>query len=308
MIKTLSLAICLAVASGIALADTIVVGSGSLANVPGNISSPVIGVTNCGVTTNPTGNCGALGMGPYWDNISGDGNQMNVGYILTGGCGISADCPTNYQPLQYLSGAGTPNSPASLSLISTSTAVVTLLEDITGDTSLTFGYYNAGASGLAAAVLSEQPIFGPLIPNDPGAYSPTALALTSGENYGFYLTRSCYTDCPAGDTSGMVTEFSNPTLNSCTTEEPTTGSVTCDTDQHFVIFTSGTTGLYYVGIEDWALLGSPINGETNGDYNDVVFELNSSVAPTPEPASLGLIGAGLAALGVVRFRARNSRA
>jgi hypothetical protein len=90
--------------------------------------------------------------------------------------------------------------------------------------------------------------------------------------------------------------------------EPTTGSITCSDDQHFVIFTSATTpGTFYIGIEDWGMLGGSSNGEANGDFNDVVFEMTSSTPPTPEPATFGLMGAGLLALGLARSRGRKNR-
>ena len=296
----------LVLASSSGWGDTIVLGSGSLANVPTSISNPSVGVTGCGITVQ----CGYLGTGPYWDNLSGDGtapnNQMNVGYILTGTCSVTADCPTDYDPLQYLSqnnGAGNPNSPSSISLLNTSSSPeVTLLEVLTGDGNDTFGYYNASDTTIGTAAASETPILGPLIPFDPGAYSTTSLGIPNGEDYGFYLTRACYTSCPAGNTSGYITLFSNPSLNTCTTNDPS-----CSTDQFFTIFTSPTSGVYFVGIEDRGLSGGPANGEGNGDYNDIVFELNTNAPAVPEPASFSLMGVGLFGLGLARFRARKNR-
>jgi hypothetical protein len=85
-------------------------------------------------------------------------------------------------------------------------------------------------------------------------------------------------------------------------------ALACASDQHFAIFNSTTAGIYYVAIEDWGSLGGPNNGEGIGDFNDVVFELNSSPSALPEPATFGLIGAGLLGLGLARLRARKSRA
>jgi PEP-CTERM motif len=303
MIKSLGLAVFFVVVSGIAHADTIcatgtpgcAVTSGTLVNVPSlaSIASDI-----------STGT-------PYWDNVSGDGNHttMNVGYILMGACGTPSNCPVNYLSpgSQYLAGTGSPNSPSAISLHSTSSSfMVTLLEDFTGDGSLTFGYYNASDTSLPAAQASEQPIFGPLIPNDPGAFPTTAFTPISGEDYGFYLTRCAAGGSGPGGAScpgGYITVFSNPALNTCTVADPS-----CSTDQHFSIFTSATAGLYYVGIEDWGYLGGPLTGEANGDYNDIVFALDTYTTPVPEPATFGLIGLGLAGLGAARVRARRNRA
>lgn len=296
MMKVLSLVSFLALASGIACADSIT--TGTFESVPSNISSPGPG-TSCGSTTN----CGFAGTGPYWDNDSGKGSDMNIGYFLTGTGGYSDD--TVYCPLatcQYLSSGSDSgySAPSNIALNYTSgSPVVTLLADTTMDRTLSFGYYNTsiGAS-------SETQICGTLTPDDPSACSPAALALTSSDSYGFYLTRSCFSSCPAGDESGTVTLFSNPSLNTCTTTD-----TSCSTDQHFTIFDSTTNpGVYYVSIEDWGLLGGAGNGEGNGDFNDVVFELNTGQSAVPEPASLGLIGAGLLGLGLARFRARRNRA
>ena len=103
----LSLGISLAFASGIAWADTIIMGSESWTNMPVSISS-------------------ALGTNqPYWDNVSGDGTNMNGGFVLTGTCGVSGDCNTNYGPLQYLSqnnGVGQPDAPTDITLVHTGTS------------------------------------------------------------------------------------------------------------------------------------------------------------------------------------------
>jgi hypothetical protein len=283
MIKVLSLAGFFALASGIAFADSIV--TGTWVNMPSSITNPGPG-TGCGSAGPSPGSassqCGLLGTGPYWDNDSGKGAYGNIGYFLTGTGMFTGD--TNYNPLQYLaSGPGSYSAPSSLTLDHTSSsAVVTLLGDATGDKSDQFGYYNVSNPSIL------YPLFGPgNLTGDIG----DSLGLSNLVN-SFYITKNCYFRCPVGDTAGTVTWYSNPSLD--TTDAG---------NEHFVIFDSATTGVYYVGIEDWGLFGGMNSGEGNGDYNDIVFELT-----VPEPATFGLIGVGLAGLGLARLRARRLRA
>jgi hypothetical protein len=289
MIKGLGLAALLAVASGIACADTIVLASGeSFVNVPTSIVNPL--GTNCGVTGNASGNCGYLGTGPYWDNESGKGNEMNIAYVLTGTCGTPADCPTNYNPLQYVAGNSSGSQPTSITLDDTSNdAAVTLLGDSTGDTTDSFGYYNVSNPSVLYTLYGPGSMVGDI------GIPVNLSSLISGGDYGFFITKSCHTLCPAGDpTPGFVTWYSDESLD-----------LSDVGNQHFAIFTSPTTGEYYIGIEDWGIFGGAGNGEGNGDFDDIVFELTTSV---PEPSTFGLIGAGLLGLGLTRLRARKSRA
>jgi len=312
MIRVLILVSLLALVAGIASADPICatgtvgcsVTNGTLVNVPGSISNPGPG-TNCGGVTGSLGSapsqCGYLATGPYWDNDSGKGNFGNIGYFLTASGLYAGD--TTYCPIascDYLSSSG---APTSITLDSTSGHdVVTLLGDPTLDHTDVFGIYNT-------STMAETALAGPgSLLGDIG--NPVSIAgdLSNGENYGFYLTRSCYTECPVGDpTPGSITLFSNVSLNACTTLEP---SGTCNTSaaQHFAIFESTTApNVYYIGIEDWGLLGGVNNGEGNGDFNDIVFELNTNIPPVPEPATFSLIGAGLFGIGLARLRTRKSR-
>jgi hypothetical protein len=226
---------------------------------------------------------------------------MNVGYLLTGTGGFSGD--TDYDPLDYVSqnnGAGAPDAPTEISLLNTSSTVaVTLLGSYTFDTTAIIGYYNASATTAAAAALTEIPLYGPgsLVPSV--GTSVSLLDLSSGEDYGFYLTKcDDYVDGTGSACLGTTTWFSNDSLDTTDIGPPI--------HQHFSIFDSPTTGIYYLGVKDWRNGGL----EGYGDFNDVVFELNTDdpPVPTPEPATIGLIGAGLLGLGLTRLRSRRSQA
>jgi hypothetical protein len=223
--------------------------------------------------------------------VSGDGNQENVGYFLTNSGGFSGTGCSTCTPSQFLSGSSNPNAaaPSLIELDHTSLSAATaLLLNETIDTSLILGYYNAGDTTLAAAEASEVSIIGPGSLTGSLGVSAALSNLTSGEDYGFYITRNCL-NIP--NCTGTTTWFSNDALN--TTDAG---------DQHFVIFTSATTGTYYIGVEDLGLSEGP-NIEGNGDYNDIVFQLTTSVSSAPEPATFGMIGAGLVGLAFFR-RAR----
>lgn len=295
MVKFLGLASLVVLVSGLAWGDSIVLsGSESLVNMPISITNPGFGSASCGVLVGAPGGsfsqCGFLGYGPYWDNDSEDGAKMNVGYMVTGSCGIPASCTTNYGPSQFLSGSSamTGLGPTSIILSHTSpSAVVTLLGGISGTTSDQFGYYNVSNPSVL------HPILGPNLSADVG--QSVSLTSVSG-NYGFYLQET-----------GGVTLYSNASLNSCGIYTPSDPSCST-TDQHFAIFTSTTPGIFYIGVEDWGLLGGTSgNGEGNGDANDVLFELNTAngmanQTTVPEPATFGLVGATLLGLSIARKR------
>jgi len=279
MMKWLGMAAILALASGIACADTIMLAGGeSFTNMPASVLDPAVG-TNCGLTTN----CGSVG-GPYWDNTSGgSAPEQNAGFFLTAQGAFAGG--TDYDPLTYLAGSGSPDAPTSITLDSTSVASATLLLNDTGYTGTTFGYYNESDPA------DQTVLFGPgALTGDIGD-SVALSSLTNGENYGFFITRCLvWVSGYSGPCSEYTTWYSDESLDTTDTGH-----------QHFVIFTSPTTGDYYIGLSDW-LQGN--SGEGNGDFSNILIELNSTV---PEPATFGLIGAGLLGLGLTRLRARKRR-
>jgi len=257
----------LTLVSGFALADTIQENGGSptFTNVPANLTT-------------------GLGTGvPYWDNVSGDGVNKNIGYFLTATGGFAGG--TNFNPNQYLSAATTPDAPASFNLVhTTNSLILSLIGVTTGNTSDIFGLYDASKTG-AAAISSEVAVYGPGTLTVGTNSTKNALGFTS---IGFYLT----------DSAG-ATWFSNASQN----VNGSTGEAAGH--QHFSIFTTGSDpNTFYVGVEDWITN----SGEgINGDYNDIIIKINADQV-VPEPATFGMLGIGLLGLGAARYRARKNRA
>ena len=225
---------------------------------------------------------------PYWDNYSGDfggSNTSNIGYCLTGAgdCGLHSSI-VNVNPNQYLSGTGsggTNNAPAAFNLVhTTNSLIISVLGSFTGDPNESFGIYDASLTG-AAAVASEITLFGP------GVFTAGTSVNASGvpfANIGFF-------DKPQ---AGM-TWFSQSSLNNSGSFTETAGH------QHFALFTiASNPNVFYLGMTDW-LMGN--GGEGNGDYNDIIIQINAS----PEPATFMLIGAGLLGLGYTRFSGRSRK-
>ena len=266
--KTIVAMAAVALMSGLAMGDTISENGGSptFTNVPANLAT-------------------GLGTGtPFWDNVSGDGVNKNIGYFLTASGGFSGG--TNYSPSQYLAASsGSPDVPASFNLVhSTNSLILSLIGVTTGNTTDIFGLYDASKTG-AAAISSEVAVYGPGTLTVGTNSTQNALGFS---NIGFYLT----------DSAG-ATWFSNASQN----VNGSTGDAAGH--QHFAIFTTGTDpNTFYVGVEDWIAN----SGEgVNGDYNDIIIRINADQV-VPEPATFGMLGMGLLGLGIARYRTRKNRA
>jgi hypothetical protein len=78
--------------------------------------------------------------------------------------------------------------------------------------------------------------------------------------------------------------------------------------EHFALFQAGSNvNQYYAGIEDYAFntafkTANPIEGA--GDYKDIILSITTGIGidPVPEPATVSIMGLGLAGLGLIGRR------
>lgn len=247
---------------------------------------------------------------PYWNDISRDGANLNIGYVLTGSASVAggSGLTTNYlsntagQFGSYLaSGASSTTAPPSFNFVSQAASVtVTMLYSASANNTYTggnaglskvIGFYNATCATVLCATGSEQVVYGAgTIPNNCVAQTNTGgcvastVVTPSFANYGVYMTT-----CSAVGVN-CNTYFSNEALNG--------GPASELTHQHFALLQNAQNALlYFVGVKD-LLANDSI--EAGGDYNDVVFSVSTSGAATPEPATLSIMGLGLLGIGLMR--------
>jgi hypothetical protein len=263
-------------------ADTIAPNANTvLASMPSNIAFAV--------STN-------LGDAPFWNNVSYDGSQMNVGYFLTGSGAFNGG-PV-YLPDatgQYLAatGSGGLGQPASFNFVrgALSMNVSILYENSSqngGPNGTSIGIYDVNNPSNQTILYSAGTVPANVGGAGLGVSTPYA-------NYGFFATT-----CDSGPQ--CYTFFSDTSLN------PTVGSVEGGSNamhQHFALFNlASSPGVYYLGYEDsFGAAGfSGLTGfERIGEYNDILIRITTA-ASNPEPGTFGVLGFGLAALAYARRR------
>jgi hypothetical protein len=286
IMKPLCLVAMVAVLPTMAFGDTI--SAGSLVAFP---STPLTGTGTSGVQGNP-----------YWNDFSLDGTNKNVGYFLTGTGGFSGG--TNYAPTKELTnGTANPvNAQTAFNFVrdSTTEALVMLgaFSNFGGMAAGTpfdvVGWYETDSTGTVNGTKHQLYAGG----TEVGAIG-TSMAFNPTAFYGFYIT-TCVS-LSGSSCAQSATFYTNANFDNVTEYSNNIGG-TSIVHQHFAVF--GANALlpnaqsYYIGIED-----SPntFNAEGYGDFNDVIFEIQA-IAAVPEPATFGMIGAGLVVLALQRRR------
>ena len=243
-----------------------------------------------------TGSSETLGT-PYWNNLSGDGLNANIGWCLVGG----GNCSAAGNPSGALPYYGTNTGGALSNLYFTSSGeLVTsrlqlILTNANGGANGVdvFGYYLTNSSGTA--LLSRRPVF----TASDSIGSQVVLPLTAGQNYGFYIENISGLGTPEETDYFFYTDSA---LNAAD------GSMPSDMLQHFAIFQASAGASYVLGMVDgnacqplFTGMNSPCVPASEFDFNDIVVSLQFTTpgnqSPTPEPVSTGLIGTGLLIFG-----------
>jgi hypothetical protein len=260
-------------------AALLVVLAGGFPAAAGTIVATTCG--SCGFQTWSAADLNENGS-PYFDNKSGDGLRENIGYWLTDTGGIDAgdDALSPAQAINYFGTAS-------------------------GDPALDY-YFTASPAGASydgqikveIAGFAGSNRFGWYVPGDPDSRTQIfggsanqgdtfSFTLPAGQSdFGFYLR--------SGDNKYFYTESS---LNAAGYQF-----------QHFALFSNGGDS-FWLGIEDAKLVEETLfkNGKKRiGDFNDMVVSFSEVPrdGEIPEPSTWAMLGSGLIALSLVRFRRR----
>lgn len=206
---------------------------------------------------------------PFWDHKSSDGSQKNIGYYVSGTGAFTTSQYRSYTGpgahLPYL-GKGTAADKDFYFQKNSSKSIAALKLEIAGYAGYNqFGWYDYDTQNKKVKHLIFDGSASSLAP--PYSFTPQST------NYGFYFV---------GKSS------QNNVVGTWFTEGQ---------GDHFAVFSAANSGEYWIGMEDLNLCNSDL------DYNDMVIKV-SSVPSVPEPATMLLLGLGLAGLAGIRRKFR----
>jgi hypothetical protein len=219
----------------------------------------------------------------FWDNLSWDGPQANIGFCMTGTgtCTLSDAGAPGAVPYWALSGGGAdPNFTVSATQPITFTFEAALAGNARHDT---FGWILPGDTSSGGSMFT-------------GAATPgTSVTLPAGD-YGLYLDNA------------------TPSINDTWYSQAFLNGPGETSDQHFVIFNAGSS--FWIGME-----ALPFE-HSDKDYQDMVVQVTTGASDplqiqgfsseasfqswsTPEPGTFGLLFVGLLGLVGVVFKRRS---
>ncbi len=201
--------------------------------------------------------------GTYFSNVSADGSMRNVGWCIAGGgnCNFAGQ-PGTALPF-YQNGTG--GAVTDIHFVPSGTTLsATLQIEIAGLAATnSFGYYLLSNPGTLIPLISGSSPLG------------TTVFFTPAGAYGLYLQ--------------------NTTTGALYLSQALAAGDTDPGNQHFAVFGTGTSGPFWVGMEDLPFSVS------DQDFNDMLV----SISEVPEPGSMALLGSSLLGLaGLLRRKFR----
>jgi len=209
---------------------------------------------------------GAVSGSPYWNQPSADGSNYNVGFFMTNTGAFSSGTAGPGALPYYANANGTAVTSFYFSNAS-SGATAALLVEVAGNAGINiFGWYDVTNPANFGVIFSGSAAAGATLP-----------VTINAANYGFFLQSG---------TTGPI-YYTQSSLNPAGDQN----------HQHFAVFAQNLGGgnpVFWIGIEDLPAGHSTLNREGRiGDYNDMIVRITPIATPVPEPATLGLMGAGL---------------
>jgi hypothetical protein len=197
---------------------------------------------------------------PFYDSVSYDGTNGNVGYFLSGYNGAYSTASLHVTPQWYGDVAGQAVTDYYFNLTHSLLTATLRLENTDWSLLNEFGWYDVASPAVLHAIFAGPDVVG------------TTVSFTPSDTYGYYIT------------SGIgETYYTQSSLN------PSAET----SHQHFAAFRDSLTAepdRMWIGVEDLPL--RYCGEEIRGDYNDMVVE----IVGTPEPATGLLAGGSLLAL------------